>query len=86
MSFKEILNSYANIGAKVDHKPWEVSLIRKLNVHSLFGTMNVIFALLIFLIFDYNRQRSCLRIFLYCCFVRQEFPNLPKTRELKQNH
>ncbi|MBK6523972.1 MAG: hypothetical protein IPG08_17615 [Sphingobacteriaceae bacterium] len=54
MSLKGLFNTYSNIGTKPDHKPWEASFIRKLNLLAFFGTLNVIFALTVFLSFDYT--------------------------------
>lgn len=54
MFLKELFNAYANIGTTVTQKPWEISLIRKLNLLALFGALNVLFALLIYVFNQYN--------------------------------
>jgi two-component sensor histidine kinase len=70
MSLKGILHSYSNIGTKSDHIPWEASLIRKLNVHALLGSMNVLFALVIFLAFDYSHFKwDCIIVILLAPMV-----------------
>lgn len=54
MPLKELFNSYCNLGVKPEHRSWETSMIRKLNLLALFGTINVSLCLLIFLFFGYD--------------------------------
>lgn len=48
MKVPGFLNLIASVGVRVDSKPWEISLIRKLNLSSFFGSVNIIISLVIF--------------------------------------
>jgi two-component sensor histidine kinase len=54
MTITRLLNFIAAIGLREDYKPWEINLVRKLNLCSLFGTLNVIIALIIFPLAGYS--------------------------------
>ncbi len=54
MSFKDLLNSYANTGTRPDHTAWEMALIRKLNILAFLGTINVSLGLIVFYSFNYS--------------------------------
>lgn len=71
MFLKELFIGYANIGTKAGQKPWEVALIRRLNLLALFGALNVTFALSIFLYLEYKP------FYMDCIWVLLVAPLIP---------
>ena len=48
MIANRFLNFMANLGVKPGYQPWEINLVRKLNLCSLLGVINVLIALVLF--------------------------------------
>jgi two-component sensor histidine kinase len=57
MSFKDLKDSYSNIGVKQNFLPWEIHLTRKLNIISLIGFVNVASAFVILEVLGYTDFR-----------------------------
>jgi two-component sensor histidine kinase len=66
VSIFTLINTVANLGIKKNYQPWEIFLVRKLNLTTLYGTVSIIVGLLLFVFTGYydSIAESLIALFL----------------------
>jgi two-component sensor histidine kinase len=67
---RDLFRAYSGIGTQNLQKPWQISLVRKLNLLTFFGTLNITAGLLVFHYFNYGHFFwDCILVMITAPFV-----------------